>query len=469
MNKYHSTISRRDFLKALGLGGIGIGAAAVAPPAVRDLDELTASPMSIMKRPSWVKEVAKPTIEIDWSIMKRFDYNEVMWAGGFQKAWGKENADLIIKASAGNLALWRSQNKPGYTLADAALNGCTNQTPLSFMGPQSSATPGTLGVPRWEGKPEEAARLVRAFMRLHGAYHVGFVELDTDTTEKLIMSYDAGKVLGSGQGPRLDILDVDQPVDAPADPKTGAGGYRIIPKKARWAIVYSLRMSPELIHRAPSLICAREHGYMYDLRTMIQGQTQNFLRTLGYMGLSDTLPFAAFCQSTGFAVMAGLGETCRAMHTITPEFGMMQRIFVILTDLPLAPGKPVDFGVTKFCRVCKKCSDYCPAHAIETATEPSWQVKGPYNRPGVKHWYRLEPLCRAYIYQAGACAICLGVCPYSKIHNAAYTNTWQRLVATTPVLDRAVRKMDDFMGYGLRTGDNIEKFWELELPPFGWT
>jgi reductive dehalogenase len=438
-----------------------------APPVFHDLDEIMASPQAIMKRPSWVKGVDNPTCEINWDIMQRFDYNEVMWAGGFAKAWGQANANLIIQAGAGNTALWRQQNKPGYTLVDTALNSCTNQAVLSFMGPQSSPTPDNLGMPPWQGTPEENARLVRAFMRLHGAYHVGFVELDTNTTEKLINSYDAGKVLSAGQGPRLDILDVDYPEDHPANPVTGAGGYRVIPKKARWAIVYSLRMSPELIHRAPSLISSREHGYMYDLRTMIQGQTQNFLRTLGYMGLSDTLPFAAFCQSTGFAVMAGLGETCRIMHTITPEFGLMERIFVILTDLPLAPGKPVDFGVHRFCRVCKKCSDACPAHAIETATEPSWEVKGPYNRPGVKHWYRNEALCRAYIYEVGACAICLDVCPYSKIHNATYTNSWQELVATTPVLDRAIRKMDDFMGYGIRP--DIEQFWDLDLPPFGWT
>ena len=339
---------------------------------------------------------------------------------------------------------------------------------ISFMGPQTSATPESLGVPKWEGTPEENARLVRSFLHIHGAEHVGFVQLETDTTEKLINSYDAAKVM-SIQGPRLDILDVDQPVDKPGDPVTGGGGYRVIPKKARSVIVYTLRMSPELIHRAPGMISSREHGYMYDLRTLVQGQLQNFLRTLGYMGLGDTLPYAAFCQSTGFAVLAGLGETCRAMHTITPEYGMMQRVFVVVTDLPLAPGKPVDFGATRFCRVCKKCSDYCPAHAIEGSTEPSWEVKGPYQRPGVRHWYRAEPLCRAYIYTAGACAICLGVCPYSKIHNASYTSAWQEMVATSPVLDRVIRKMDDFMGYGLRTGDNIEKFWDLDLPPFGWT
>jgi reductive dehalogenase len=147
----------------------------------------------------------------------------------------------------------------------------------------------------------------------------------------------------------------------------------------------------------------------------------------------------------------------------------MQRVFAVLTDLPLAPDKPVDFGVHKFCRTCKKCADYCPAKAISPATEPTWEVKGFWNRPGVKAWYRDEPRCRAYLYQAGACAICLAVCPYSKIHGASYTSLWQSTVAKTTAFNRAIRKMDDFMGFGPRVGDDIEKFWELELPPFGWT
>jgi len=51
MSKYHSTLSRREFLKALGIGGAGI-AAAIAPIAFSDLDEMMASPLAEFKRPS---------------------------------------------------------------------------------------------------------------------------------------------------------------------------------------------------------------------------------------------------------------------------------------------------------------------------------------------------------------------------------------------------------------------------------
>jgi hypothetical protein len=107
MSKYHSTLSRREFLKALGFGGAGLAAAAVAPPVFHDLDEVISSPQATMKRPSWVKEVDKPTIDIDWGIMNRFTDYEVMWGGGFAKAVGVEQADEFAKASARNSLLWR--------------------------------------------------------------------------------------------------------------------------------------------------------------------------------------------------------------------------------------------------------------------------------------------------------------------------------------------------------------------------
>jgi len=43
MSKFHSTITRRDFMKGLGLAGAGLGAAAATAPVFRDLDEIVSS------------------------------------------------------------------------------------------------------------------------------------------------------------------------------------------------------------------------------------------------------------------------------------------------------------------------------------------------------------------------------------------------------------------------------------------
>ncbi|MEN8614021.1 twin-arginine translocation signal domain-containing protein, partial [Dehalogenimonas sp. THU2] len=55
MSQFHSTMSRRDFMKGLGLAGAGIGAAAAIAPSFSDLDELAASGPSA-RHPWWVKE-----------------------------------------------------------------------------------------------------------------------------------------------------------------------------------------------------------------------------------------------------------------------------------------------------------------------------------------------------------------------------------------------------------------------------
>ncbi|UCG54526.1 MAG: reductive dehalogenase, partial [Dehalococcoidia bacterium] len=309
---------------------------------------------------------------------------------------------------------------------------------------------------------EENARLVRAFMRLHGASHVGFVELDAATTEKMIYSYDNG---GPVQGPRLDITDADQPEDNTEE------RYRVIPKKARWVIVYTMRMSDETIERPATELGGRSHGYMYNLKSLLQGQVQNFLRTLGYMGIGEASPYNALGAHVGFAIMAGLGEMSRLMHLITPEYGLRQRVQMMITDLPLAPGKPVDFGVMNFCRTCKKCADNCPPGAISKVTEPSWDTQGaPYASPGVKTWFWPQHECNAFIRMNNGCAICHAVCPLSKGGSKAMYHDLQRwMVANTPLFNGLITQMDGFLGYGWRNNpQEIEGWWDLDLPPWGY-
>ena len=469
MTKYHSTLSRRDFLKALGLGGAGLGATAalgaalpLATAPVRDLDELSASPSAVLKRPKWVKEIDKPTIEINWDGMARFDYHYVMWAAGLKNAIGPEQYDAVLRAGQANIQSWILQNKPGFTLRDYALANAQNFAACTFMGPKTSPTPESLNVPRYEGTPEDNARMMRAFMRLHGAETVSFLELDTNTTEKLIYSYDTG--VGENQGPRIDILDTDQPEDNIAE------GYRVLPKKARYVIVYTTRMADELMKRPLTQFSQRSHNYMYNLKSLLQGQTQQFLRTLGYMCLGEASPYNALGVAAGFGVLAGIGESSRVGHIITPEHGLQQRVYKMVTDLPLAPGKPVDFGAFHFCRTCKKCADYCPSRAITPATEPSWDTGGKtYLQAGVKGYFWRQELCLAYIRTVNACATCFGVCPYSKRPKDSYSNLFRSSVASNPSLNRFWRKADDFFfGAGIRPKDDIEKFWELDLPQFGW-
>jgi epoxyqueuosine reductase len=126
--------------------------------------------------------------------------------------------------------------------------------------------------------------------------------------------------------------------------------------------------------------------------------------------------------------------------------------------------------VMHFCRACKKCADFCPVKAIPNDTEPNWEVRGVYQNPGVRIWRRNEPVCNAYMRQAGypeGCAICFAVCPLSKGNRQAFVHDIMRTtISKTPALDRFFRNMDDFLGYGIR--NDPASFWNLDLPPFGW-
>jgi reductive dehalogenase len=468
MPDYHSTVSRREFMKALGLGGIGLGLSSMSGPVFHDLDEAMTSPMAVMKRPSWVKEVDKPTVEIDWNNIGAYDGADVMWEKGYAKAVGPQQLDVSLRTAAMNRKNWILQNKPGWTMRDyaflqarfmmrAAFTDTRNcQT---FLGPQNSPTPESLGLPRYEGTPEENARMVRTFLKTHGCSEVAFCELDTDTTEKILYKCDAAGV------PYL-IKDVDQPEEHISP---DGDSYRIIPKKARWVIVYSIRMSDELLRRAPTYLSYRTAFIIYELQTMVQSWLQNFMRTLGYMCLGWHTITSSLGSTTGFGVMSGLGETCRTMHLITPEYGQTERIFCAITDLPLAPGKPVDFGAFNFCKTCKKCADFCPARAIPNSTEPEWTPNAFYHRSGLKTWYRNEAQCRSYMFQVDtSCGICAAVCPFSKLYKSPYHDVVRTITSNTHTFNRFFRKMDDFMGYGLCSQDEIEQYWDHEVKPFGW-
>lgn len=75
MSKFHSTISRRNFMKGLGLAGAGLGAAVATTPVFHDLDEMTSS-ITNFKYPWWIKEVDEPTVPLDWAMIDmKLPYN----------------------------------------------------------------------------------------------------------------------------------------------------------------------------------------------------------------------------------------------------------------------------------------------------------------------------------------------------------------------------------------------------------
>lgn len=210
-------------------------------------------------------------------------------------------------------------------------------------------------------------------------------------------------------------------------------------------IVIAVPMPYDLMSTVPSALgsAAAGLGYSRDATTLVS--LAQFIRDLGYQAIpsmNDTAP------SIPYAIKAGLGEYGRNGLLITREFGPRVRLGKVYTDLPLAHDHPISFGVQKFCRICKRCAETCPAKALPMG-EPTFVVNNISNRKGVKKWSVNAEKCFSFwAAQNTDCATCIRSCPYNKDYSH-WVHRVARWLAGTP-LRRVVFALDGLMGYGRR-------------------
>src|SRR5271169_872611 len=186
MSKFHSTVSRRDFMKGLGLAGIG-GAALVAP-VFHDLDEVLSSDKANSNRPWWIKErdIENPTTEIDWNVMQRYTSTNSPHNGGINLYISPADfAAQYGNPAAANKTQWMLDNRPGYRLIDKALTDQTGLPPgatTPWLAAKVS-TPTSLGVPKYTGTPEENSRLLRSALKFYGVPMIGYTLLTANTKQ----------------------------------------------------------------------------------------------------------------------------------------------------------------------------------------------------------------------------------------------------------------------------------------------
>ena len=481
-----STVGNKDRMKAMGLNR-GPG----SENGFADLDDVMASKSSEWKRPWWVKEVDVPTMEIDWKATERFDQTKIQ-----QMVWrkyvGDAKADELEKRRSEKYRQWMLEKRDGYTLRDRALDMAVRNggfAPTTFQGswhekqkafedespearekrvfetlqindpPVLSAE--EMRIPRWEGTPQEHARMIRAALRFFGAAQVGFVELN-ENTRKLIYKYDG---LDSK---RIEFENVDKPYET--DKK------RVIPDKARTVITFSVQMSEELVKRKksggmPTGLSSAATGMAYGQAKNIVDRLQNFLHVIGYMGLNGSW-YNGLGIAPAFGVLAGLGEMGRINRMISPEYGPLQRIFKVVTDMPIEPTKPIDAGIMNFCRTCKVCAENCPSNTLSKKTDPYWEPVGPWNNPGHKTWYEDSPSCWSWWNSSAAgCSTCFAVCTFSKKNKSLIHDLTKIAIAKNKVMpdqvNRFFTKMDEVFGY--QEQKDIEQWWDLDMPPRGGT
>jgi hypothetical protein len=118
MTRFHTTVSRREFMKGLGLAGSGLGAASVIGANFTDLDEMVVANNAGIGNPWWVqeREAYNPTNGVDWDFIKPFAPDFQGYRFGI-----KEGDPFPEVRSQWELAQLKA-NAPGMSLRDIALD-----------------------------------------------------------------------------------------------------------------------------------------------------------------------------------------------------------------------------------------------------------------------------------------------------------------------------------------------------------
>lgn len=216
-----------------------------------------------------------------------------------------------------------------------------------------------------------------------------------------------------------------------------------IPEECRYAIVIAVEMDYTAMKVSPTCISRAAAGMGYSKMAFVSASLAQFVRDLGYTALPSGNDTAL---DIPIAVDAGMGEMGRNGLLITPEFGPRVRIAKVLTDLPLEPDPPLEFGAARFCEHCVKCAALCPSQALPHGDRSDKPVSISTS-PGVLKWPVDAEKCLGFWARNGtSCGSCIRVCPFNKpagwLHDGA---RW--LVKNAPWADSLLVKGDDLLGY----------------------
>lgn len=496
MKKFHSTVTRRDFMKGLGLVGAGIGTAAATAPVFNDLDAVMSSPSALQPRPWYVseRELFDPTVEVDWSIMNRFDRHNEAHTTRCKTYYMSDEVRRANDDAGDEIEHQRMlSGEPGWDVKWQALDAGhirARGPSWEFVGIEDedewSDTPEELGIPAFSGTPEDNSRLLMAAAKYYGASLVGFAELDSTWRNKLVVkntTNGARNFVWSAENPDPPASDsedfvyenVDQPYVEHHRGTTGRdAGKCVIPTKPLWLIQLDLAEAREMVKTEPSTCSKANNSAGWDrINDVVKARIFNFVRTLGgwrafgYGGHQD-----GEVNYGASAVLTGIGESSRQNnYTLTPETGPIHNPCTILTDMPLAPTKPIDAGMWKFCKTCTKCADMCPSESISFEKEPSWDIPlkdgktSIFHNPGVKHFWTDMVSCGFYHSGSGGCWRCYATCTFSEDKAAMIHAVVKGTIATTGLFNGFFANMSDFMGYGRTDPD---EWWDMSLPAFGF-
>jgi reductive dehalogenase len=187
---------------------------------------------------------------------------------------------------------------------------------------------------------------------------------------------------------------------------------------------------------------------------MVAETMANYIRRLGWDASAQYGPSFVNRYSVllpPLLLAAGIGEVSRAGIILNPYLGLAYKAAVVLTDMPVIPDRPVDFGLQDFCRDCKICAKSCPSKAI------SMGDKVMYN--GYETWKLDTRRCASYNFtnkNGTMCNTCVKSCPWSNPSNFPH-NLMRNLIIDLPFTRRIAIRIAEMLGERMTAPE--QKWW----------
>jgi reductive dehalogenase len=228
-----------------------------------------------------------------------------------------------------------------------------------------------------------------------------------------------------------------------------------IPESMNRVIALAFEEDYYAIANSPGRLASAATGNGYSRMAVTSSTLADFIRGLGYRALPAGNGVGL---SVPIAVDAGLGQIGRLGLLVTPKYGPRVRLAKVITDMPLIPNQPIDFGVTEFCEACMLCADECPSEAI-TRGPRTWEGRSRSNSPGVLKWYVEGVKC--FDFNGFSCSNCKRCCPFNKPNNS-WLHRMIRLAIEGRIgsADRVMVSLDQASGYGRQLEDT--EFWRMD-------
>ena len=187
---------------------------------------------------------------------------------------------------------------------------------------------------------------------------------------------------------------------------------------------------------------------------MVAETISNYIRRLGWQASAQYGPSFVNRYSVllpPLLLAAGIGEVSRAGIILNPFLGLAFKAAVVLTNMPLVPDQPIDFGLQSFCRDCKICAQNCPSKAI------SMGDKVIYN--GYETWKLDTRRCASFNFtnkNGTMCNTCVKNCPWSNPSTFPH-DLVRSMVINIPFTRQIAIRIAEILGTGMTAPE--KKWW----------